>query len=114
MDATQIAKVCHEVNAAYCRSIGDVSQPSWAEAPDWQRESAINGVKAHLAAPLTPAESHALWLEEKRVAGWKYGRTKNPDTKEHPCFVPYDELPQSQKSKDYIFAAVVESLNGGR
>lgn len=42
-----IAKVCHEANRAYCAGIGDHSQKSWEESPDWQRTSAINGVKFH-------------------------------------------------------------------
>jgi hypothetical protein len=35
---------------------------------------------------------------------------KNPDAKEHPCFVPYDELPAEQRTKDYLFQAVVRAL----
>lgn len=62
---TQIAKVAHEVNRGYCISIGDTSQPKWKDCPEWQRESAINGVKAHLEADLSPEESHRLWMEEK-------------------------------------------------
>jgi hypothetical protein len=42
--------------------------------------------------------------------GWKYGPVKDPEKKEHPCFVPYDRLPTEQKAKDYIFGAVVKSL----
>ena len=29
-----IAKVCHDVNRAYCKSVGDDSQVSWEDAPD--------------------------------------------------------------------------------
>ena len=43
-DAEYIAKVCHEVNRAYCMSQGDGSQPRWEDAPDWQKQSAISGV----------------------------------------------------------------------
>lgn len=110
MDAATIARVCHEVNRAYCEAIGDNSQPAWENAPDWQRESAIEGVRAHLDAPRTPEESHALWSKHKRADGWVYGLKKDAAKKEHPCLVPYDELPQDQRVKDYLFAAVVESL----
>jgi hypothetical protein len=111
MNTTDIARVAHEVNRAYCQAIGDDSQPSWAEAPDWQRISAISGVAFHLTNPdATPEGSHEKWLEQKRADGWRYGPTKNPETKEHPCFVSYGELPPEQRAKDYLFRAVVHSL----
>lgn len=111
MNVTNIAMVCHEVNRAYCKALGDDSQQPWDEAPQWQRDSAINGVKFTLANPdAPPSASHDSWLAEKREAGWKYGAVKNPDAKEHPCFVPYEQLPVEQRAKDYIFQAVVRSL----
>jgi hypothetical protein len=112
MTTEQIAKVCHEINRAYCRSIGDDSQPSWEAAPDWQRKSAVAGVQFHLENPdASPSASHDSWLKEKEADGWKYGPVKNPETKEHPCYVPYEQLPTEQKSKDYLFKQIVESLS---
>lgn len=111
MTIEKIAQVAHEINRAFCNSIGDHSQPSWEEAPDWQKSSAINGVKFNLENPdAPPSASHESWLKQKEEEGWKYGAVKNPETKEHPCFVPYDELPTEQKSKDYLFKQVVASL----
>ncbi len=43
MDMNQIARVCHEVNKAYCEALGDNSQPTWEDAPEWQRSSARMG-----------------------------------------------------------------------
>jgi hypothetical protein len=34
MTTTDIAKVCHETNRAYCETLGDNSQPPWEEAPE--------------------------------------------------------------------------------
>lgn len=111
MTIEKIAQIAHEINRAYCQSIGDHSQPTWADAPDWQKQSAINGVGFHLQNPeATPAASHESWLAEKTADGWKYGTVKNPETKEHPCFVPYDELPTEQKTKDYLFKQTIDSL----
>lgn len=115
MTFESIAKAAHEVNRAYCNSIGDSSQSSWEEAPEWQKQSAINGVHFHwesLQAGILPPPSafHDSWLAEKEQSGWKYGPVKDPEKKEHPCFVPYDQLPQEQKSKDYIFGSVVHQL----
>ena len=111
MTENEIAKVAHEVNKAYCESIGDMSQPTWEDAPDWQKVSAINGVKFHIANPgASPSHSHDSWLKEKREAGWKYGPVKDPEKKEHPCFVLYEDLPVEQKSKDYLFKTIVDQL----
>ena len=111
MNDEQIARVAHEVNRAYCASLGDHSQPEWDSAPDWQQRSAINGVAFHRANPgALPSHSHDEWLKEKTETGWKYGPVKDPEKKEHPCFVPYDDLPVEQKAKDYLFRAVVHAL----
>lgn len=113
MKVVEIAKVAHEVNRAYCNAIGDNSQPSWEDAPQWQKDSAIAGVNYHKANPdAKPSDSHESWLRQKEAEGWKFGPVKNPETKEHPCFVPYDQLPLEQKVKDYLFIAVVRSLLG--
>lgn len=111
MDEIQIAMVCHEVNRAYCAALGDDSQPPWELAPEWQKKSAITGVRAILADDtITPQQSHEGWLKEKERDGWTYGVTKDPATKQHPCCVPYHMLPQEQRAKDYIFGSVVRSI----
>ena len=115
INVPQIAMVCHEANRRYCRSIGDDSQPAWEDAPDWQRQSAIDGVVFHLDS-LTrgvdppPSASHECWLDAKEAEGWKYGPVKDVEKKEHPCFVPYSELPFEQRVKDYIFSGIVKSF----
>ena len=107
-----VAQVCHSANAAYCATIGDLSQPAWGDAPEWQRESAINGVILHVDNPDLPASaSHESWMREKLEAGWIYGPVKDPDVKQHPCLVPFDELPVEQQMKDVLFIAVVRALS---
>jgi hypothetical protein len=115
MNIEQIARLAHETNRAYCESLGDHSQPSWDHAPEWQRTSAVNGVQFHvdlLSKGITPAPSsaHDAWLEDKRRDGWKYGPVKDAAKKEHPCFVPYEQLPVEQRLKDYLFSAVVAAF----
>ena len=111
MTLVQIAKVCHEVNKAYCEALGDISQPTWDAAPDWQRQSAIDGVNFHISNPdAGPEASHVNWMKLKRSEGWKYGVIKDEAKKEHPCFMPYNELPAVQRAKDYIFRQLVHSL----
>jgi RyR domain len=111
MDKTSIAKVCHEANKAYSKTLGDDSQPCWEDAPEWQRSSAIKGVEFNIANPDAPASaSHDSWLEVKKAEGWKYGAVKDPEKKEHPCYVPYEQLPVEQQKKDALFKSIVAVL----
>ena len=103
------ARAAHEVNRAYCLALGDMSQPSWETAPDWQKTSAMNGVSGALSGN-TPEQSHESWLAEKKATGWKYGAVKDPEKKEHPCFVPYSELPTAQQAKDHLFTSTVREV----
>ncbi len=108
MNIESIAQLCHEVNRAYCECLGDMSQVSWEKAPPWQKKSAVSGVEFHIAnSNAEPNDFHDSWLEEKKADGWKYGPIKDAKKKEHPCFVPYEELPVEQKAKDHIFCAIV-------
>ena len=112
MHAKHIARITHEVNRAYCESIGDNSQPSWEEAPDWQKKSAIAGVEFLQNTPLaTPEMSHQSWLDVKEADGWVYGETKDPEKKTHPCIVPYGDLPKEQQAKDALFHAIVRAAS---
>lgn len=107
-----IAMVAHNVNKAYCQSIGDLSQTEWELAPQWQRDSAINGVKYHIDSGLTalPEDSHVSWMKQKESEGWVFGEVKDPVAKTHPCMIPYSELPLNQRTKDYLFREVVHCL----
>lgn len=107
----QIARVCHEANRAFCLTLGDTSQQPWDEAPDWQKESAVNGVRFVLDNPdAQPSDNHDNWLKLKLSTGWKYGPIKDATAKTHPCCVPYDELPPDQRQKDALFRAIVVSF----
>ena len=43
---------------------------------------------------------HDQWALQRLREGWVYGPTRNDAKKEHPCLVPYDELPASEKEYD--------------
>lgn len=110
LSVNDVAKIAHEVNRAYCEAIGDNSQSSWEDAPEWQKTSAIAGVIFHKSnSTATPENSHESWLQVKKDDGWQYGEVKDSILKTHPCFKPYNELPIEQRVKDYLFRAVVHS-----
>lgn len=107
------ARVAHEANRAWCVANGDMSQPSWDDAPDWQKASAIQGVKFHMANPdAGDSASHDNWMAQKVIDGWVYGPEKNPDATPptHPCMVSFEELPDEQQTKDAIFRSIVHAI----
>lgn len=110
MNHDQIARVCHQVNKAYCESQGDLSQPDWEDAPEWQQASARMGVELHMTGDHGPEASHASWMAQKVAEGWVYGTFKDPENKRHHCIVPFAELPVAQQAKDFIFRGVVHAL----
>lgn len=106
-----VARICHETIRAYCIGIGDYTRPLWEDAPDWQRLSVINGVLFHLQNPdATDSAAHENWMAEKLADGWTFGLVKNLEKKEHPCLVPFTDLPLEQQVKDRLFRQTVDSL----
>lgn len=111
MTVEQVARVCHEANRAYCVALGDHSQKEWEGAPAWQVDSAIKGVRFHLRNPsASPAASHEEWLQLKRAQGWEWGPVKDEQKRQHPCFLPFADLPSAQQRKDVLFKAIVDAL----
>lgn len=107
IDIERIAHVCHEANRALQITAGETDiSPHFMEAPEWQVQSALEGVQAALDGQ-TPEQLHESWCRFKTEGGWRYGETKDPVAKLHPCLVPYGELPEAQRIKDQVFQAIV-------
>ena len=104
------AQAAHEVNRAYCRALGDLSQFPWEDAPEWQRRSAIDGVGLALKPDTTPELQHEAWCKAKCEDGWVYGAEKDPVKKTHPCLVPYTCLPEPQRRKDALYQITVRAI----
>lgn len=105
-----VARVCHDANRAWQIATGDPAvSPPWDDAPEWQRASAIEGVRKALEGA-TGEQLHQDWCDFKTDDGWVYGDVKDETAKTHPCLVPYSELPVEQRRKDALFAAIVAAL----
>lgn len=116
-EAVRIAMICHEANRAFCEYNGDNSQPTWADAPEWQKNSAIDGVRFHNNNPdAGDSASHDNWSRSKVTDGWVYGEVKDPEATPptHPCLVPFEELPADQQFKDKLFRTIVHAALAGR
>lgn len=43
---------------------------------------------------------HEVWAQSRISEGWTYGPVRDDAKKQHPCLVPYDELPEFEKEYD--------------
>ena len=43
---------------------------------------------------------HEVWSAGRIADGWTYGEQRDDARKQHPCLVPYDQLPESEKEYD--------------
>jgi len=52
--------------------------------------------------------THEVWSAGRIAEGWVYGKKRDDTLKQHPCLVPYEDLPESEKSYDR--ATTLETL----
>ena len=44
--------------------------------------------------------AHDTWAKGRMATGWTYGPVRDDAMKQHPCLVPYGDLPDSEKEYD--------------
>jgi hypothetical protein len=47
---------------------------------------------------------HEVWAAARMADGWRYGKERNDTLKLHPCLIPYEELPDSERKFDRVTA----------
>lgn len=111
MTIQQIAQVVHNIQKAFCMSIGDNSLPNWEDAPSEMHTTVIKGVNDLLNNPDAGAGfSHEKWMANKIADGWVYGEVKDWEKKTHPSLISFDQLPAHEVTKDVLFVETVRSL----
>ncbi len=43
---------------------------------------------------------HEVWAQTRISQGWTYGEERNDELKQHPCLIPYEELPEEEREYD--------------
>ena len=44
--------------------------------------------------------THEVWSQNRMNDGWTYGEERDDAKKHHPCLIPYEDLPESEKEYD--------------
>ena len=44
--------------------------------------------------------THENWAHQRISNGWSWGPARDDRKREHPCLVPYDDLPEEEKEFD--------------
>jgi ryanodine receptor 2 len=44
--------------------------------------------------------AHDIWARQRMSEGWTYGPRRDDQLRQHPCLVPYADLPESEKEYD--------------
>lgn len=43
---------------------------------------------------------HEVWAQNRMGQGWTWGEKRSDALKQHPCLIPYEELPEVEKAYD--------------
>ena len=43
---------------------------------------------------------HEVWAKNRMEQGWTYGEERSDQLKQHPCLIPYEDLPEVEKDYD--------------
>jgi dTMP kinase len=104
---SRLVLAVHEANKEIQQQTGEFIP----ELNEHLTKSILDGVYYVLDNPnCTPEQQHNNWCYFKRQDGWKYGPNKDFERKEHPCLVPYNELPEIQQRKDSVFRQTLDNF----
>ena len=54
----------------------------------------------HELGEMIAENTHEVWSLGRVNDGWTYGPKRDDTLKQHPCLVPYPDLPESEKEYD--------------
>jgi hypothetical protein len=77
------------------KKIGKTYIPSPINTKDVQLSDELLKLTEFLAS-----NSHDTWAMQRLSEGWVYGNYRDDIRKTHPCLIPYEGLPDSEKEYD--------------
>ena len=70
-------------------------KPNPIDTSDMQLDEEIRALSELLAK-----NTHEVWASTRIRDGWTLGEARDDAKKQHPCLVPYEELPESEREYD--------------
>jgi ryanodine receptor 2 len=74
-----------------------------AEKPYVPHPIDTSKVSLHEVQPLLEdlaRNAHEVWAQKRIEDGWTLGAQRDDAQRKHPCLVPYEQLPESEKEYD--------------
>lgn len=105
-----LARAAHEVNRSWNAYAGLAVDKSWEQMTEIEKAFARSSVFAIITHDFSAEKTHEAWMATKQVEGWTYGAVKSEARKEHPCMVPFNQLPVEQQAKDLLWVDTVKSF----
>lgn len=65
-----------------------------------QLPSCVEGLLERLAK-----NTHEVWAAQRIAEGWSYGPERSDPLKQHPCLVPYEQLPEEEREYDRLVSS---------
>ena len=80
---------------AFGEKVADGYVPQPVDVSDVELPEELMSLVEHLSKNV-----HEVWASERIDLGWRYGNERNDELKHHPCLVPYEKLPESEREFD--------------
>ena len=64
------------------------------------RKSAFPTAAAPTGRSARRNATEKVWAATRIAQGWRFGPERNDARKEHPCLIPYEELPEEERTYD--------------
>ena len=104
-----VASVIHEAVRRVQTLVGEEVSPPWDEAPEWMKDSTLEGVRGVIAGN-SAEQSHEQWMKTRLEAGWTYGEVKSLEHQTSPNLIPYADLPPAQRVKDDVVLVLTKAF----
>lgn len=75
--------------------MNEIYIPQPMDTSDIQLPEELNDLVEQMAKNV-----HEVWAQSRMSQGWTFGEERSDALMQHPCLVPYEELPEGEKAYD--------------
>lgn len=111
--ASRLAQAVSEANSVYRQYATSEPGRAWATMTNDEQRDVLLAVARTLELRTASAEEcHAEWLKHREAAGWKYAEVMDPEKKESPYMMPWEQLKPEGKAKSELYLAILKLFYG--